>query len=104
MFLGGRVSGDDLSQMAFAECLAQSARDRESIVDLRGVGLLDSSAIVALSPFFRSVPGTSGRVSFSGLTAEVRRMLQVAGLGEPERVLSDAGLLSVLSAEDGNDE
>jgi exopolysaccharide biosynthesis WecB/TagA/CpsF family protein len=104
IFLGGRVGGDNLAQMGFAECLAHSARDRDSIVDLRGVGLLDSTAIVALSPFFKGPKSKTGRVLFSGLTAEVRQMLQVAGLGEPDRILNDAELLAALCAGDGNHE
>jgi N-acetylglucosaminyldiphosphoundecaprenol N-acetyl-beta-D-mannosaminyltransferase len=99
IFLGGRVSGDKLAQMGFAECLEHMSRDRNCIVDMRGVGLLDSTAVAALSPFFGAGSGEGG-VSFSGLTAEVRQMLRVAGLGAPDRVLTDAEVLSVLCAED----
>jgi N-acetylglucosaminyldiphosphoundecaprenol N-acetyl-beta-D-mannosaminyltransferase len=103
IFLAGRVNGESLTRTGFGETLRHAVRHRDCIVDLRGVGLLDSAAIVALSPFFNSAANGSGRVLFSGLTAEVRQMLRVAGLGEPRHVLGDADLLAVICAEGGND-
>lgn len=103
IFLGGRVSGESLAQLGFTETLQHMARGRDCIVDLRGVGLLDSAAIVALSPFFSVAPGEKGRVLFSGLTPDVRQMLRVAGLGEPDHVLSDSDLLAAICAEDESD-
>ena len=99
IFLGGRVSGESLAQLGFAETLQHMARDRDCIVDMRSVVLLDSAAIVAISPFFKSLPGGKGRVLFSGLTTEVRQMFRVASLGEPEHDLSDSDLLTAICAE-----
>jgi N-acetylglucosaminyldiphosphoundecaprenol N-acetyl-beta-D-mannosaminyltransferase len=96
IFLGGRVSGDRLQQMAFAECLRETSRDRNCFVDLRGVSLLEGSAIACLSPFFETDLGSNGRVYFTGLTPALRQMLRVAGLGMPRWSKTDAELLAVI--------
>ncbi len=96
LFLGGRVSGEDLCDTGFVESLSHASRDRDCYVDLRGVTLLQSSAIVALRPFFEAGGGSCGRVLFSGMSPEIRQMLGVAGLGEPRWIISDAELLNRL--------
>ncbi|NIB39714.1 WecB/TagA/CpsF family glycosyltransferase [Pseudomaricurvus alkylphenolicus] len=96
IFLGGKVTEKDLSHMGFVECLSQTARDRDCIVDLRNVSLLESSAIVALKPFLCSEPGQPGRVLFSGARVGVMQMFRMAGLGSPEHFLSDQGLFSAI--------
>lgn len=104
IFLGGRISGENLEQTGFIESLHHISRSRDCIIDLRGVGLLESAAIVAISPFFSRPPGRVGRVMFSGLTPEVNQMLRVAGLGIPESVLSDDSLLATICSAGAIDE
>jgi N-acetylglucosaminyldiphosphoundecaprenol N-acetyl-beta-D-mannosaminyltransferase len=94
--LGGKVSGRDLADLGFIECLEHSARDRDCIIDLRNVSLLESSAIIALGPFLPWRAGTSARVLFSGASANVLQMFRMVGLGEPEHFIGDSDLLAMI--------
>ncbi|NCF17544.1 MAG: WecB/TagA/CpsF family glycosyltransferase [Haliea sp.] len=94
--LGGKVSGRDLADLGFIECLEHTARDRDCIIDLRNVSLLESSAIVALGPFLSGHSGSSGRVLFSGAGANVLQMFRMAGLGEPRHFIGDSDLLAAI--------
>jgi N-acetylglucosaminyldiphosphoundecaprenol N-acetyl-beta-D-mannosaminyltransferase len=96
IFLGGRVSGSSLAQLAFVECLQHTARDRECIIDLRNATLLESSAIAALAPFLSGKVGDSGCVMFSGVSPDARQMFRMAGLGQPEYFINDSKLLRVI--------
>ena len=96
IFLGGRVNGVKLRQMGFVESLGDIVRHRNCYLDLRDVTLLESSAIVALAPFFHGQQGQGGRVLFSGITPQVRQMLKVAGLGEPRWSVTDTALLAAI--------
>jgi N-acetylglucosaminyldiphosphoundecaprenol N-acetyl-beta-D-mannosaminyltransferase len=95
-FLGGRVSARGLQSLGVIECLEHTARDRDCILDLRNVTLLESSAIVKLRPFFSSGGPEGGRVVFSGLNDTVLQMIGVAGLGEPQNCITDQMLMSVI--------
>lgn len=96
VLLGGRVNGESLQQIGFSECLRETSRDRDCYVDLRGVTLLESSAIVLLSAFFKRAHADGGRVLFSGVSAQVKQMLRASGLGEPKWMVDDRGLLSAI--------
>ena len=95
--LGGKVSGRSLADLGFIECLEHTARDRDCIIDLRNVSLLESSAIVALRPFLCGRPGSSGRVLFGGVNANVLQMFRMAGLGQPENFVGDDEFLTAIS-------
>jgi anti-anti-sigma regulatory factor len=95
-FLGGKVTRAELDALGVIECLEQTARDRDCILDLRNVTLLESSAVVALQPFFASREFGEGRMVFSGISPAVAQMFQMAGLGQPENCVDDAMLLSVI--------
>ncbi len=100
--LGGKVSGRSFAEMGFIECLQHTARDRDCIVDLRNVTLLESSAIVALEPFLSQREG-AGRVMFCGASANVRQMFRMAGLGEPAHFINDRELLAAICNGSRND-
>ncbi len=95
-FLGGRVSRRGLEALGIIECLQHTARDRDCILDLRNVTLLETSAIIALQPFFTGSGVEGGRVVFSGLNDTVLQMIRMAGLGEPQNCITDQMLLSVI--------
>ncbi len=94
--LGGKVTGRDLGDLGFIECLMHTARDRDCIIDLRNVSLLESSAIATLRPFLSEHVGNSGHVMFNGASANVLQMFRMAGLGEPKYFISDSGLLAAI--------
>ena len=95
-FLGGRVDRSGLDALGIVECLEHTARDRDCIVDMRNVTLLETSAIIALQPFFSGTGVNRGRVVFSGLNNAVLQMVRMAGLGEPQNCITDQMLLSVI--------
>ncbi|AQA18364.1 glycosyl transferase [Halioglobus japonicus] len=98
-FIGGEVSASEFAATGFIESLGHASRDRDCYIDLRGVTLLHSSAIVALSPFFQRDPESQGGFVFSGINAHVRQMFVMAGLGMPDTPLTDQQLLNMLCGE-----
>lgn len=95
-FLGGRLSRVGLEALGVIECLQHTARDRDCVLDLRNVTLLESSAIIVLQPFFAAGGTGAGRVIFSGLNETVLQMIRMAGAGEPENCINDPMLLAMI--------
>mgnify|MGYP001811977259 FL=1 len=93
IFLGGNLDAAALKGIAFCECLAQTARDRACIIDLRNVGLLESSAIATFEPFL----GAGSKVMFSGVSESTRQMFRVAGLDDAATFVSDQQLIEQIS-------
>ncbi|MEP5568006.1 MAG: WecB/TagA/CpsF family glycosyltransferase [Halioglobus sp.] len=101
-FLGGKLSERGLAEQGIIECLQQTSRDRDCIIDLRNVTLLESSAVAVLQPFFADRNVGEGRVVFSGLTDHVQQMIQMVGMGEPDNIVNDSMLLSVVCDGEAN--
>lgn len=93
IMLCGRVDAAGLNVLGFIECLAHSARDRYCIIDLRNVGLLESSAIAQLHPILSGITD-SGSVMISGAGDNIRQMFRMAGLDHKDRFISDKDMLS----------
>ena len=96
IFLGGRVTRNGLDSLGIIESLQHTARDRDCVLDLRNVTLLESSAIALLQPFFATANAVGGRLVFSGLNKTVTQMLRMAGLGEPQNIVNDSMLLAII--------
>lgn len=98
-----RLDGDlDLhAAAAFRESVDEqwsaSPRLRHLVVDLGGVGFIDSSGLGALLGRWRSVQGRGGRLVAVGVRPRVRKLLEMAGLlqlidvAEDGRVARDRG-------------
>ncbi len=97
IFLGGRVTRDELLSHGVMECIEHNARGRDCVLDLRNVTLLENSAVTALAPFFAGGTKESGRIIFSGITPAILPMIQVAGLGGPQDTVNDSMLLDIIS-------
>lgn len=97
VFLSGRVDSRGLAEIGFVESLKHTTADRDVIIDLRNVVLLESTAIVALRELFNNA---SRPVYLSGASANIRQMFRMAGLGTPSTMMDDGALLARITGDD----
>ena len=93
-----------LASAGVVESLLHTVTDREVIIDLRNVTLLESSAIVALRGLFEAASSAEGRLFVSGASPDVRQMFRMAQLGAPATLMDDGALVARVTGEvDGDD-
>ncbi len=103
IMLSGRIDASSLDRLGFIECMQHSARERDCIIDLRNVGLLESSAIAQLHPLLSGANGQRG-VMISGAGENVRQMFRIAGLEDRGRFINDSNLLQRITISGDSDE
>ncbi|MFT6050849.1 MAG: N-acetylglucosaminyldiphosphoundecaprenol N-acetyl-beta-D-mannosaminyltransferase [Halioglobus sp.] len=100
IYLSGVVSAASLEQLGFAEILQHALRGRTCIVDLRGVALLESSAIVALQPIITAQhEQRAGAFLVSGADSSARQMFRMTRLDADVLLIDDATLVASIAAE-----
>lgn len=100
IYLSGVVSETSLEQLGFAEILRHALRERTCIVDLRGVTLLESSAIVALQPIIAEQHELrTGAFLVSGADSSARQMFRMTRLDTDVVLIDDETLVASIAAE-----
>jgi N-acetylglucosaminyldiphosphoundecaprenol N-acetyl-beta-D-mannosaminyltransferase len=99
VFLNGLLDAEGLAGIGVVESLLGIVRHRRCLLDLRGITLLESSAIVALLPLLEMA---GGRLLISGASVNTRRMFTHAQLGVQVIFINDAELLSAITGEEAN--
>jgi N-acetylglucosaminyldiphosphoundecaprenol N-acetyl-beta-D-mannosaminyltransferase len=102
VMLSGRVNRESLSEMGFVECLMQSVRDRDCIIDFRNVELLESSGIAELIPLFTLPATPESAVLLSGAGHNIRQMLQMTEIDSNDRFIDDQELLDCINRGNQN--
>ncbi|QFU77167.1 WecB/TagA/CpsF family glycosyltransferase [Halioglobus maricola] len=96
VFLRGLMDADGLAKMGVVESLLSVVARNRCLLDLRGVNLLESSAIGALMPLLEA---GEGNLFISGASANTRQMFKVAGLGKMLAFVDDSELLAAIAGE-----
>ena len=100
IMLSGRVDRPSLRDTGFAECLQSNLRDRDVVIDLRNVTLLESSGIAEWIPMLEPGDGRRGTLSFSGVDHGARQMLRMAAVQDRSRCLDDRTLLRLITEDE----
>lgn len=91
-----KLSGDitiyqvDKFKEVLAEVKRLEAKIKNVVLDLSGVGFIDSLALGALTTFAREVRDDGGDVKLAGLTEEVRALFELTRLSETYEIYKDA--------------
>jgi anti-anti-sigma regulatory factor len=98
--LAGVIEGVELANLGIEECILDSGRDRDLIIDLRQVEQIDSTAISLLFKLVLAERnGLIKRIKFSGTSEVVKQMLRVSGFNNQFNELNDEDFYSALFSQ-----
>ncbi|MFT7246660.1 MAG: anti-anti-sigma regulatory factor [Candidatus Azotimanducaceae bacterium] len=96
IYLGGDASAESLANLGFEICVADMARDRCCIIDLRYVAHLDSLTFANFYRLTKLVQGGKDRILLSGMSSEFHTVLALTGLDKHLAVINDRQLSKYL--------
>ncbi len=96
VYLGGDATATSLTNLGFEICVADMARNRRCIIDMRYVTELDSLTFAHLYRLVKSIPNGKEKLLISGLSSDHRTTLGQTGLDQYLTVINDRQLSSYL--------
>lgn len=98
--LAGVIEGVELANLGIEECILDSGRDRDLIIDLRQVEQIDSTAISLLFKLVLAERnGLIKRIKFSGTSEVIKQMERVSGFNNQFNELNDEDFYSALFSQ-----